>query len=473
MLSTRVFAAGAAVALCGCAAAIFALAGEPAPDALSAGTFTIERADADAFIQPAPVLTYAQRNVFMRGRVQFNQKWVVFPSLGGDWGLGPTFVADRCVQCHVKAGRGSPPSAAHEQPSTMVVRLSLPGTDEHGGPRPHPNYGDQFQNQGLQGKDEYNHGKGDRVPPEGDVYVDWTEHEVTFADGEKTRLRAPRLRFENLNFGPLGDDIMTSLRLAPPIFGLGLLEAVPEETILQIARQQAQIGFKGRPNYVWDAIHQRVALGRFGWKSNQPSVKQQIAAAYLGDIGVTSPLFPDENCPPVQKACRLQPPGNTPELVQQNWDEIEFWTIALAVPARRNTDDADVRRGEALFQDAKCTVCHVPSMTTAKQFPPLEQLGEQTFHAYTDLLLHDMGEALSDGRQDFQASGSEWRTSPLWGLGLSQAVSGSTAMLHDGRARNLTEAILWHGGESSASREAFRSMARDDRQRLLKFLESI
>jgi CxxC motif-containing protein (DUF1111 family) len=462
-----------AVASTGCFATLLALAANPTVDVSSAGSFTIDRSDADAFIQPAPVLTYEQSKVFLRGRVHFNQKWVVFPSLGGDWGLGPTFVADRCVQCHVKGGRGEPPAAANEQPLMMVVRLSLPGTDEHGGPKGHPNYGDQFQNQGLQGKDEYNHGKGDRVPAEGEVYIDWSEQEVELADGEKVRLRSPRLRFENLNFGPLGAQIMTSLRLAPPVFGLGLLEAVPEATILELARQQADSGLHGKPNYVWDAIHQRTALGRFGWKANQPSLKQQIAAAYSGDIGVTSPLYTEENCPPVQEACRLQPPGNSPELVQQNWDEIEFWTLALAVPARRQADDPDVRHGEVLFREAGCAQCHVETMTTAAQFPPLKQLAGQTFHAYTDLLLHDMGEALSDGRPDYLAQPRQWRTPPLWGLGLAKVVGGSTSMLHDGRARNATEAILWHGGEGTKARDAFSGMPKVDRERLLKFLDSI
>ncbi len=465
----------AALAGAGVALAVLASADEPKLSdlALSAGEFTLNRADAESYAEPAPVLDLKQREVFMRGRVHFNQRWVVFPSLGGDWGLGPTFVAEKCVQCHTKAGRGAPPKAAEEQPETMIVRLSLPGTDEHGGSKPDPKYGDQFQNQGLQGKDTYNHGFGDRVPPEGEVYIDWQEREVSFADGEKARLRAPKVRFEKLTFGSFGDGLMTSLRIAQPIFGLGLLEAVPEQTLLDLAKLQAEKGYKGKPNYVWDAINKRQALGRFGWKANQPSVKQQIAAAFWGDMGVTSPLFGEENCPPVQELCKLQPPGNNPELIQRNWDELEFWTLGLAVPARRNVEDAQFKRGEKLFEAAQCAVCHVPELKTASQFPALPQLANQTFRAYTDLLLHDMGEELADGRPDFKASGREWRTQPLWGLGLSETVSGSTAMLHDGRARNAGEAILWHGGEAEASREAYKRMPKADRQALLKFLESI
>jgi len=440
--------------------------------ALSAGTFTIDRIDREAYSEPAPVLDYRQREKFLRGRHHFNQKWVVFPSLGGDWGLGPTFIADRCSGCHVGGGRGDTPKSADQQLLSVLVRISIPGQDEHGGPKPHPNYGDQIQTQGLMGQDRDATYLGERVPPEANLYLDWQETPTTFADGEKIMLRRPRLRVEKLNFGPLGAEVMYSLRIAQPTFGLGLLEAVSEADILALAEKQKAQGVNGHPNYVWDGIGKRVALGRFGWKSNQPSIRQQIAAALHGDIGVTSPLFDKENCPPVQKDCAYQPPGNQPELVEADWDELEFWTQALAVPARRNVGDPDFKSGARLFAEAKCAACHVPEMK-AGALPGLAQIQGQVFHAYTDLLLHDMGEELADGRPDFKAGPRDWRTPPLWGLGLSQTVSGSTAMLHDGRARNVIEAILWHGGEAETAREAFRNMPKADREALLKFLSSI
>jgi CxxC motif-containing protein (DUF1111 family) len=446
----------------------------PADDpTLSAGDFTLKRADASAYEEPAPVLEYKQLQVFMRGRVAFNKKWVIFPSIGGDWGLGPTFIADKCVACHVRAGRGTIPASGNDQLFSALVRLSLPGTGEHGAPKPDPNYGDQFQNQGLTGKDKYDHGAGDRAPPEGDVYVDWSEKEVAFADGEKVKLRTPKVRFENLTFGPLSENIQTSLRLTQPIFGLGLLAAVPDETILAVAEQQAKQGFKGKPNYVWDAIDKKEKLGRFGRKANVSTIRLQIANAFLGDVGVTSEVFIDDNCPSVQKECLAFTPNNRPELINSDWDELEFWTFGLAVPARRNMDDPDVQRGQKIFAEAKCAVCHVPEMKTGTEFPKLAQLANQTFRAYTDLLLHDMGEELSDGRPDFKAGSREWRTQPLWGLGLSETVNGSTVMMHDGRARNATEAILWHGGEAEVSRDAFKKMPKADREALLKFLASI
>ncbi len=439
----------------------------------SAGDFTLTRFDAEVFAEPGPALTYQQREVFMRGRVAFNMKWVLAPSIAGDWGLGPTFIADKCSVCHIRAGRGLPPKPG-EEPVGMLVRLSVPGENEHGGPKPHPNYGDQFQNQGLQGKDEYNHGKGDRVPPEGNLFIDWEVREVAFADGEKVSLRAPKIRLEKLAFGPIGDETMKSLRYTQPIYGLGLLEAVPEQTVLDIAKQQAAKGYKGKPNYVWDPIDKASKLGRFGWKANVSSVRLQIAFAFLGDIGVTSSLLIDENCPDVQKACREFTPNNRPELVDKNWDELEFWQLTLGVPAQRNVNDADFKRGQELFDKAECSVCHVPEMKTAAEFKKVPQLANQTFRAYTDLLVHDMGEGLADGRPDFKASGREWRTQPLWGLGLAETVLGEAAFfLHDARARSVTEAILWHGGEAEKSKEAFRNMPKKDREALLKFLASI
>jgi CxxC motif-containing protein (DUF1111 family) len=458
-------------AVLGIAALVYAE--DPSDPTLSAGDFTLKRTDAQAFAEPAPVLTYKQQQTFLRGRQHFNQKWVIFPSMGGDWGLGPTFIADKCSACHIGGGRGLMPKA-DEEPVAVLIRMSIPGTNEHGGPKPHPAYGDQFQNQGLTGKDEYNHGKGDRVPPEGTVYIDWVEAaNVELEGGEKATLRKPKPRFDKLTFGPLGDETMLSLRFTQPIFGMGLLEAVPDETLLEIAKKQTEHGISGRTNTVWDPYTKQTRMGRFGWKANVPSIRMQIALAFHGDIGATTSVFIEDNCTPVQELCLASTPNNRPEVVDVNWDETEFWTQGLAVPARRNVTDPDFKRGEALFDEAKCSVCHVPTMKTAAEFPLLPQLANQVFHAYTDLLLHDMGEGLSDGRPDYQAEPSEWRTPPLWGLGLSATVTGSTAMLHDGRARNATEAILWHGGEAEASKQVFRKMTKADRDALLKFLDSI
>jgi CxxC motif-containing protein (DUF1111 family) len=449
--------------------ALAAAAGLP-PERLSAGSFSIDR---PLYSEPASVLDFRQRQMFMVGRNVFHRQWASIVSLNGDWGLGPTFIADRCSACHVGVGRGSPPRAADEQLLSMLVRVSPPGANAHGGPLPHPNYGDQLQNRSLDGRNiDLQYGPA-AVPVEANLYLDWDEREVSFADGETVRLRKPRLRIEDLNFDPLGPETLTSLRNAQPIFGLGLLDAVPETAILALASAQQAQGFNGRPNYVWDAVNRRVALGRYGWKANQASLREQIASAALGDMGLNSRLFPEQNCPPVQTICARTLPGNFPEIIDNEIDALEIWLRGLAVPLRRNTNTPEFVRGEQLFAEARCAVCHVPELRTADRFPALPQLARQTFRAYTDLLLHDMGEDLADGRPDYLAGPRDWRTQPLWGLGLSESLSGSGALLHDGRARNVTEAILWHGGEAAASREAFRNLDKADRAALVKFVESI
>jgi CxxC motif-containing protein (DUF1111 family) len=265
--------------------------------------------------------------------------------------------------------------------------------------------------------------------------------------------------------------------------GLGLLEAVPEPSILQIAQQQPE-ALRGKPNYVWDVENEVKALGRFGWKANQPSIRQQTAGAFLGDIGATSSLFPEENCPSVQKACLDVPSASKcggqggctgnyrPEVVPSRLTNITLYLQTLAVPARRNVHDPAVKEGETLFKQAQCSVCHVPQLTTGAK-PAIKLEANIDFHPYTDLLLHDMGEALADGRPDFLASGSEWRTPPLWSIGLLQLVNGHSDLLHDGRARNVTEAILWHGGQAQGSRDAFAAMPKAQREALVKFVESL
>lgn len=435
--------------------------------------FTVARSDKGAYIEPAPILSYQETKIFMLGRSHFKRRWIAPITFNGEWGLGPTFIQTRCSECHINNGRGSPPATADEQLSTMLVRLSLPGSDDHGGPKPDPNYGDQFQNNALQAQEVDLRYARMFVPAEAALYLDWEEHAVEFADGERTSLRKPQLRIEDLAFGPLGDGAMFSLRNTPPVFGLGLLEAVAEETVLEIAKSQVENGANGRPNYVWDAINKRHALGRFGWKANTPSLIQQTAAAFLGDLGVTSWIFRAQNCPPVQVACLNQDPANDPEVIDADLDHFELWLRALAVPAPRDVTKPQVQHGKNLFKQAGCDVCHVPELTTAPEFPAFPKLANRTLRAYTDLLLHDMGEGLADGRPDYRAGGRDWRTTPLWGLGLSSTVNGSTALLHDGRARNVTEAILWHGGEAEVSREAFRNMPKADREALVKFVESI
>ena len=457
--------------------AAFVAMADPAlldPASFTAGPFTSGETGEQAFSIPYAGLNKDQARQFAEGHAQFNEAWVLAPARGV-WGLGPTFNEDRCAHCHVNNGRAAAPDAGQEAERGMLVRLSIPGKTKEGGPVPHPHYGDQLQNRSVD----------ERIPLEGHAIVHYQEMGIGFADGEKRMLRAPRIEMSGLQFGELGAQTMMSIRVAQQVVGLGLLESVPESTLLEIAKSQAKTGLAGHPNYVWDLETERRVIGRFGWKANQPSLRQQTAAAFNGDIGATSFLFTEKNCPPIQKQCVELPSaskcggqggctGNTfrPEVNPSRLTNITFYLQSLSVPARRSAGDADVKRGESLFTALQCAVCHVPELRTGpKAF--VATAANLTIHPYTDLLLHDMGEELADGRPDYEASGREWRTAPLWGIGLIRTVNATVTLLHDGRARDVTEAILWHGGQAEKSREGFRAASKAERDALVKFVESL
>ena len=415
-----------------------------------------------AYSMPIATLDAVQSALFAKGRDGMHKLWVVAPSMLGLWGRGPTSNAEICTDCHDNNGRGAVPESPDAALSAMLVRLSVPGADVHGGPVPHPDYGNQLQHQGILGK----------VPAEGEAVVAWKPAAATLADGTRVDLRAPDIRFRRLAFGPIGPDTLLSVRLAPALVGLGLLEAVPEEAIAALANRDPGDGIHGTMNRVWDIDTQRPALGRFGLKANQPTLRQQIAAAFHEDLGVNSELFPDENCPPVQEACRRFPPGGRPELTPDRLAALTFYMHVRAVPQRRDTTDAEVLRGEQLFAALNCAACHVPTLRTGAD-AAAPQLANQVIHPYTDLLLHDMGEGLADGRPDFLAGTRHWRTPALWGLGLARAVNGNGFLLHDGRARTAEEAVLWHGGEAAPARDRYAALDTAARAALLRFLDSL
>ena len=438
-------------------------ADDPSQGALSGGAATVQATTRQAFGQPLPHLTADQETRFFVGNSFFNRNWVSAPaSTTARDGLGPLFNARSCSACHLHDGRGRPPEPGEDMLS-MLVRLSVPGRDAHQGVVPEPVYGDQFNGLAVPG-----------VPPEGRALVTYEEVPGTYADGEPFSLRRPTYTFSDLRYGAMRPDTLLSPRVAPAMVGLGLLEAVPEATLLDMADPDDADGdgISGRLNRVWDKARQETVVGRFGWKANQPSVAQQVAGAFLGDIGITSPLFPDENCTAAAVACRQATNGGSPELSERLLGHVVFYSRTLAVPARRHSRLPQVRRGRELFDDAQCNACHTPTLRTGA-VPGLPDLSGQVIHAYTNLLLHDMGDGLADDRPDFEASGSEWRTPPLWGIGLVETVNRHTYFLHDGRARNLAEAILWHGGEAEDSKETFRRMPRADREALLQFLNSL
>lgn len=436
----------------------------PVDDARSGGATTVFDRTRDAFTRPLANLHGERRDDFFLGNSVFNRGWVTAPASVADFdGLGPLFNATSCSGCHFKDGRGRPPEEPDESFFSMLVRLSVPGRAGDGGPMPEPSYGLQLQENGILG-----------VPAEGRARVTYVERPGAFADGTPYSLRSPSYVVDRLGYGPLAPDVLLSPRVAPFVIGLGLLEAVPEEVIVALADPDDSDGdgISGRPNRVWDIERGATALGRFGWKANEPTLHQQNAAAFLGDMGITSAMFPVEECSSRQLECREALTGPTPQLRDILSAQVDYYTRTLAVPGRRDVESELVRRGRKAFEAARCSSCHVPTLETGvvAGFPELSQ---QIIHPFTDLLLHDMGPELADGRPDFEATGSEWRTPPLWGVGLVRTVNRHSYLLHDGRARGFVEALLWHGGEATRSREIFLAMPKTERDALIAFLESL
>ena len=416
---------------------------------------------ANAFELSARNLPNDIRRTFEVGDSFFNQNWVTAPaSTEARDGLGPTHNALSCSSCHSHDGRGKPPDHPDDPERGLLLRLSVPGVN---GPKDEPRYGGQLQDRAIIG-----------VPVEGRIVIDYEEIPGVYPDGTPYSLRQPVYGMEDLAFGPMDDAVMVSPRVAPVTIGMGLLEAIPEASILAQSDPDDVDGdgISGRPNYVQNVQTGQLSLGRFGWKANQPTVEQQAAGAFLGDIGITSSYFPEENCPQGQEACQSAPNGGSPEIPDERLEKVTIYMQTLAVPAMRNVDDEQVQEGARLFVQTQCAACHTTRYVTGDTHP-LEPLRNQVIFPYTDLLLHDMGEGLADNRPDGQATGTEWRTPPLWGIGLVETVNDHTMFLHDGRARNLEEAILWHGGEAEESRSQFMSLTPEERNALIRFLESI
>ena len=443
-------------------------------EARSGGATTVRKTDQNAFSLPSANLPPSRRVDFSVGNSFFRSPWVIAPSTTtARDGLGPLFNTNACQNCHIKDGRGHPPAPDAANAVSMLVRLSIPDSPAYAnvieqlGVVPEPVYGGQFQDMAVPG-----------VTPEGKVRVEYTPLPIRFKDGTEVELRKPVLQFTQLGYGPMHPDTRFSARVAPPMIGLGLLEAIPEEAILANAAAQAKEnnGIKGRVNRVWDDELQKTVAGRFGWKAGQPNLNQQNVHAFSGDMGLTTSLRPFDDCTDAQTACKQAPNGNGPDGEPEVSDNILrlvlFYTRNLAVPARRGVNDEQVLAGKKLFFQAGCQSCHTPKYTTAANAAEPE-LANQVIRPYSDLLLHDMGDGLADNRTEFQASGRDWRTPPLWGIGLTQAVSGHTQFLHDGRARNLLEAVLWHGGEAQAAQQHVLSFNAEQRAALLAFLNSL
>ncbi|KAA0946589.1 c-type cytochrome [Pseudomonas sp. ANT_H14] len=442
-------------------------------DARAGGSTTVRKSDQNAFSLPSANLSPTRRLDFSVGNSFFRSPWVIAPSTTtARDGLGPLFNTNACQNCHIKDGRGHPPPTDAVNAVSMLVRLSIPNSPPYAkvieqlGIVPEPIYGGQLQDMAVPG-----------VTPEGKVRVDYTPINVSFKDGTVVELRKPILQITQLGYGPMHPDTRFSARVAPPMIGLGLLEAISDADILQNAGEQAdKNGVIGRPNWVWDDALQKTVLGRFGWKAGQPNLNQQNVHAFSGDMGLTTRLRPFDDCTEAQTACKQAPNGNgtqdEPEVSDNILRLVLFYTRNLAVPARRDVESAQVLAGKNLFYQAGCQSCHTPKFTTTSNAAEPE-LANQVIRPYSDLLLHDMGDGLADNRTEFRASGRDWRTPPLWGIGLTQTVSGHTQFLHDGRARNLLEAVLWHGGEAQAAQQHVLSFNAEQRAALLTFLNSL
>lgn len=373
-------------------------------------------------------------------------------------GLGPLYNNVSCVSCHVNDGRGKPPVNG-ESLSSMLIRVSIPGANSHGGPNGIPGFGGQLQQRSIAGK-----------MPEADVQISYTNINGTMDDGTPYTLRQPSYTLNNA-YTSLPPNYLMSARVAPPVFGLGLLEAISDYDIIKYADENDMNGdgISGKPNRVWDVLTASYRLGRFGWKAGQPSLLQQSAGAYNEDMGVTNFVFPVEN-----SFSQIQHDGinDETEISDSIMHAVAFYMQTLGVPARRNAKDPIVLEGKRIFNQIQCASCHIAKHVTATDMAFTSRSNQKIF-PYTDLLLHDMGAGLADMRSEFQADGYEWRTPALWGIGLTQKINGHAYFLHDGRARNLTEAILWHGGEAEASKNKFKKLSADERNAVLKFLESL
>lgn len=413
----------------------------------------------NAFKQPVDNLLDEHRAAFFSGNSFFNSSWVEAPSsTSARDGLGPFFNSRNCSGCHTDDGRGRAPESPDDPLVSILFRISV-GYDEDDLPIGDPVYGGQLQNLALP-----------ELEAEGTVSVSYDARVFRYPDGSKVTLSFPQYR-PILARGELDEAAVLSPRVAPFMIGLGLLEAIGENEILARVdpHDEDDDGISGRARIVRGADGER-ALGRFGWKAEQPTIREQSAGAFLGDMGITSSLFPDQNCSASDSVCLAQPSGGDPEVPDDILDQVTLYSQTLAVPARRNAGSADVLEGELLFRAVGCASCHVPSHETRTD-AELPELSGQTIWPYTDLLLHDLGPDLADA--DRAELDREWRTPPLWGIGLISSVNHHTQLLHDGRARGVEEAILWHGGEAEAARDEFALLPADERARLIAFVESL
>ena len=448
-----------------------------------------------SFQLPAANLNDDLKPNFHAGKALANQPWVKAPTVTfARDGLGPIYNARTCLTCHIKGGKGFIPADNKTPLTSTLVRLSiLPEfspldavekiqTLKTSGHLPHPVYGDQIQSQSISLAHQLRHSQKPGVlkhdvAPEAYIHINWQEKVFTYPDQSQINLRFPELDFKYLGYGDINEDAVFSIRVAPMIHGMGLISLISDDDILALSDENDgnQDGISGRPNQVWNVETQRTEIGRFGLKANKPTLEMIVSGAFTNDLGITNSLAPNQPCTDLQPTCLNMPDGNDDEGVELPDHLLKMvvnFNRNLAPVVRRTPKHKEVLAGRDLFYQSGCHQCHNPGFTTQKssEFPHLSQ---QRIWPYSDFLLHDMGPELADGRPDFLASGNEWRTPPLWGVGLLSQVNGMSTLLHDGRARTVEEAILWHGGEAELAKNRFVQLQKQDRERLIQFVNSL
>lgn len=417
-------------------------------DSLAGGGTTTDDRTSLAFENPATNLSEEETVRHIKGDGDFASIFVSGQA-AFNGGLGPLFNANSCDSCHTKNGRGQPLFNQGSGGSQAVIKISEDGVSPElpDGPNSSTHFGGQLQDQATFGN-----------TPEAKVILNWKENNFSYPDGRIVALRSPEFRLQDAIASTTG--LKFSLRTAPPVFGAGLLEALSDDYLrsLEDPNDANGDGVSGRTNQIYDILSGVSKVGKFGRKANNPSLVQQSAGAYFNDMGLTNHLFPG--------------PDNSADVSLEVLQSVVFYVQTIAVPKSVTSQSIVAEEGRELFATLGCVSCHIPSHDTG--IHDLEALSNQKIYPYTDLLLHDMGDGLADNRSDFLADGREWKTPALWGIGISSTILASTATyLHDGRARTLEEAVLWHGGEADGAKLRFINLSFEDREKVIKFLESL
>lgn len=438
----------------------------------TAGDMTVKRLSTRSFVHPGQGTSRQQQLDFWTGFSLFRDPWVTAPSTTKDRdGLGPLFNARSCIACHQAGSRAPMPPVGESVPTALIIRLGFTRPNMN---HEHNSYGGQVQPQAIRfGQRDH----ANALNAEAWLNLSYESVQGQFDDGEAYELQKPHYELTRLAYGDLPEYALPSPRYSPNIFGAGLLDAISEQDLLaqEDSNDKNRDGISAKYNRVTNVKTGNKQLGRFGLKAKHPNLAQQVAAAFRDDIGISNSFFPKDSCSEQQIICNqaseISNDGNV-EIPDKLLDLVITFNRLLGVPPARKLSDIKTQQGQQLFSELGCNQCHTPSYVTDKDYVDAS-LANQTIWPYTDLALHDMGEGLADNVYEFDASGTEWKTPPLWGIGLQKTITGQQRFLHDGRARSISEAILWHGGEAEPAQKAFKALSKIQRDALIKFVNSI